>query len=133
MLIPFVNKGFFFGFLVHILPKKMARASMPFTLLMMLFTHCSFTPTCPLPFGSRPSHVYLLNQRPKATLGFKTPFAHLFVAPPDLSVLHVFGCLCYLNLASTANHKLFPCSAACVFLSYTLERKGYRCYNPLTQ
>lgn len=42
----------------------------------------------------------------------------------------MFGCFCYPNLAATAPHKLSPQSAACIFLGYPVDTKGYRCYNP---
>ena len=42
-------------------------------------------------------------------------------------MVRVFGCLCYPNLSATAAHKLALRSAACIFLGYSANHKGYRC------
>ena len=84
--------------------------------------------------GLTPSpHPHLLNRRPCRPRNNSTPFHLLFEVPPEYNHLWVFGCLCYPNLASTAAHKLAPCSARCVFLGYSLDPKGYKCYNPMTK
>lgn len=56
-----------------------------------------------------------------------TPFERLLGAPPTYSHLHVFGCLCYPNQTSTAAHKLYARSTACVLLGYPNDHRGYRC------
>jgi hypothetical protein len=43
--------------------------------------------------------------------------------------LRVFGCASYPNTAATAPHKLAPRSTLCVFLGYSLDHKGYRCFD----
>ena len=69
---------------------------------------------------------YLLNRRPCHT---STPHELLLGVAPDYSVLRVFGCLCYPNTAATARHKLDARSAACVFLGYPSDHRGYRCFD----
>lgn len=39
----------------------------------------------------------------------------------------MFGCLCYPNLSSTAQHKLYPHSSICIYLSPSSNHHGYRC------
>jgi hypothetical protein len=70
--------------------------------------------------------TYLLNRQPTKTLTSATPFFALFRTQPSYDHLRVFGCRCYPNLSSTTAHKLAPRSAACVFLGYPSECKGYR-------
>ncbi|WVZ55007.1 hypothetical protein U9M48_005726 [Paspalum notatum var. saurae] len=71
--------------------------------------------------------TYLLNRRPCSAIGNSIPYEHLFKHAPDYNNLRVFGCLCYPNLTTTAQHKLAPRSIACVFLGYPSSHKGYRC------
>lgn len=76
---------------------------------------------------------YLLNRRPCKPRLITTPFELLFGRTPEFRHLRVFGCLCYPNLLATTPHKLSPRSVACVFLGYPDDRKGYRCYDPISR
>jgi hypothetical protein len=58
-----------------------------------------------------------------------TPHQALFGTPPRYDHLRVFGCACYPNTAATAPHKLAPRSTLCVFLGYSPDHKGYRCFD----
>lgn len=77
--------------------------------------------------------TYLLNRRPCRARSNATPHDLLLGRSPDYSHLHVFGYLCYPNIADTVPHKLAPRSTPCIFLSYPVDTKGYRCYNPTTK
>ena len=52
---------------------------------------------------------------------------------PDLSHLKVFGCICYVHVPNELRTKLDAKAEKCIFLGYSLEHKGYRCYNPITR
>jgi transposase InsO family protein len=73
--------------------------------------------------------TYLLNRLPSTACPALTPHQALFDTPPRYDHLHVFGCACYPNTATTAPHKLAPRSTLCVFLGYSSDHKGYRCFD----
>jgi histone deacetylase 1/2 len=65
--------------------------------------------------------TFLLNRRPCKAIGFLVPYTRLHGHPPSYDALRVFGCLCYPNVASTAQHKLSPrfvrvCSSAILLI-----------------
>jgi hypothetical protein len=66
--------------------------------------------------------TYLLNRLPSTACPTPTPHQALFGTPPRYDHLHVFGCACYPNTASTR-------STLYVFLGYSLDHKGYRCFD----
>jgi histone deacetylase 1/2 len=77
--------------------------------------------------------TFLLNRKPCKPRSMATPFSLLFNTDPDYASLRIFGCLCYPNIESTSPNKLSPRSVACVFIGYSQDHHGYRCYNLTTQ
>ena len=72
---------------------------------------------------------YLSNRRP--TKGQKTPFELFFGHKPDVSLLRVFGSVCYVTLNNgKKRNKLGVRSVAGQFLGYSLVSKGYFIYVP---
>jgi hypothetical protein len=73
--------------------------------------------------------TYLLNRLPSTACPAPTPHQALFGTPPHYDHLRVFECACYPNTTATDPHKLAPCSTLCVFLGYSPDHKGYRCFD----
>ena len=48
-----------------------------------------------------------------------------------VSCLKVFGCIGYVHVPDELRTKLDPKAEKCIFI--TLEKKGYRCYNPIAR
>ena len=45
----------------------------------------------------------------------------------------MFGCIAYVHVLDELRTKLDPKTKKCVFIGYSLEQKGYKCYNPVTR
>ena len=76
------------------------------------------------------SATYLINRLPSRVLNQKSPYEVMKGRKIDLSHLKVFGCTCYVHVASIHRDKLDPRASKCVFLGYSSTQKGYKCYNP---
>ena len=74
--------------------------------------------------------TYLINIQPSTTLQGGIPTEHLSGHSPDYSAVCLFGCVCCVLLAPRERTKLNAQSIECVFLGYSDEHKGYRCWHP---
>ena len=76
--------------------------------------------------------VYIMNRTPRAAVHGMTPEERFTCKKPDVSHLKVFGCIAYVHVPDELRKKLDPKAEKCIFIGYSLEQKGYRCYNPVT-
>jgi len=77
--------------------------------------------------------VRLINTIPSSYTSGVSPFEKLYGHAPDYSFFRVFGCTCFVLRPHVERSKLSSRSAICVFLGYGEGRKGYRCFDPITQ
>jgi hypothetical protein len=69
--------------------------------------------------------TYLLNHLPMKSITTSCPYTAPYNTLPTYKHLRVFWCVYYPSLSATAPHKLAPHSTWCVFISYSLDNKGY--------
>ena len=87
----------------------------------------------PKHFWSEAVHtaVYIMNRISTAAVHGMTPEERFTSKKPDVSHLKVFGCIAYVHVPDELRKKLDPKAEKCIFIGYSLEQKGYRCYNPI--
>ena len=76
--------------------------------------------------------VYTMNRAPIAAVHDVTPEEKFTGNKQDLLHMKVFGCISYVHVPDELRIKLDPKAEKCIFIGYSLEKKGYRCYNPTT-
>ena len=70
--------------------------------------------------------IYIMNRTPITAIHGMTPEEKFTGKKPDLSIA-------YVHIPNELRSKLDPKAEKCVFIGYSLEQKGYRCYNPVTR
>ena len=75
--------------------------------------------------------VYLMNRCPTSGVHDVTPQENFFGKKPDLSHVHIFCSIAYVHIPDATRQKLDPKSEKCILVGYSLEQKGYKCYNQL--
>jgi hypothetical protein len=76
--------------------------------------------------------VYIMNQTPTSTIHGMTLEKKFTCKKPDVSHLRVFGCITYMHVLDEKRSKLDPKVDKCIFIGYSLEQEGYKCFNPST-
>ncbi|WJZ84417.1 hypothetical protein VitviT2T_004022 [Vitis vinifera] len=81
--------------------------------------------------------VHLLNSMPTKVLQFQTPVKVLsdHVSLPNVLMIppRIFGCVVFVHIHKNQRTKLDPCAVRCLFLGYGVQKKGYRCYDPIAK
>jgi hypothetical protein len=75
--------------------------------------------------------VYLINRMPLRAVEFRTPLEILtgknaFKVPPK-----IFGCVYFVHNIVPGISKLDSRAHKCVFVGYSREKRGYRCFDPM--
>ena len=76
--------------------------------------------------------AYLINCLPSPITQHKSPIDILYHKIPDYKFLKTFKYACWPHLCPYNSHKLDFWSKRCIFLSYSLNHKGYHCLDPTT-
>jgi len=76
--------------------------------------------------------VYIINRTPTIIVHGMTPKEKFTGKKPNVSHLRVFGYITYVHVPDEKKSKLDPKVEKCIFIGYSLEQKGYRCFNPST-
>lgn len=74
--------------------------------------------------------IYLHNISPTVALNNVTPREAYFKSKPKISHLRVFGCVCYAHIPEERRQKLDDKAVRCIFVGYSTNRKGYKCWDP---
>ena len=82
--------------------------------------------------------AYLINRMPSRVLKFQTPCQTLLKPFPTTRLIStvppkIFGCSVFVHINQRYRSKLDPRSLKCIFLGYYSNKKGYKCYSPVTR
>ena len=73
--------------------------------------------------------IYIMNRTPIVTIHDITPEQHFTGTKLDVSHFKVFRCIAYVHVLDELRTKLDLKVEKCIFVGYSLEQKGYCCYN----
>ena len=82
--------------------------------------------------------AYLINHMPSRVLKGQSTVQLLSKKYPSAKIFShlppkIFGCVVYIHVSSQNRSKLDPRALKCIFLGYTHNQKGYKCYHPPTK
>ena len=82
--------------------------------------------------------AYLINIMPSRVLKFQTSCQVLLQFFPHTKIISsldpkIFECSVFVHIHQQHCSKLDPKSIKCIFLGYSPNQKGYRCYSPITK
>jgi hypothetical protein len=73
--------------------------------------------------------IFIMNRTLTAAVHGMTLEKKFTSKKPDVSYLKVFGYIAYVHVPDEKRSKLDPKAEKCIFIGYSLEQKGYRCFN----
>lgn len=76
--------------------------------------------------------VYIMNKAHTVAVQDVTPEEKFAGNKTNLLHMKGFGCIAYVHVRDKLRIKLNPKAEKCIFIGYSLEKKGYKCYNPTT-
>ena len=76
--------------------------------------------------------VYLINRCMTEGVHHISPDEKYFGTKPDLSHWKVFGSIAFVHVPDEKRRNLDPKSEKMIFVGYSIERKGYKYFNPIT-
>jgi len=77
--------------------------------------------------------VFLQNRLPSKALKDKTPFEAWHGYKPSLTLLKVFGCVCFAHVPQVKRGKLDKKAIPGIFVGYSSVSKAYKVYHPQTR
>jgi hypothetical protein len=77
--------------------------------------------------------IYIMNRTPTTIVHGMTPEEKFTGKKPNVSHLIMFGCIAYMHVPDEKRSKLDPKAEKYIFIEYSLEQKGYRCFNLSTR
>jgi hypothetical protein len=77
--------------------------------------------------------IYIMNRTPTTAVHGMTPEEKFTGKKPNVSHLRMFDYIAYMHVLNEKRSKLDPKAKKCIFIGYSLEQKGYRCFNPSTR
>ena len=77
--------------------------------------------------------VYLMNRCTTSGVHEVTPHEKYYGNKLDLSHVRIFGSIAYVHIPNEKRQKLDPKSEKCILVGYSLEQKGYKCFNASTR
>lgn len=101
-----------------------------FVLSITLSSHSYLILLCLLLFGTMLfKWLLIFTILSTKLLKYHSPTTLLYQRNPTYSQIQIFGCLCYQLFPFTTINKLQARSTRCLFLEYSSNHHGYRCYN----
>ena len=82
--------------------------------------------------------MFLINKVPSKVLSFGTPLKKILSEKPSIRhfvdlPLKIFGCTVFVTNNDLHKRKLDPRAQKCVFVGYSSNQKGYKCFDPVTK
>jgi hypothetical protein len=75
--------------------------------------------------------TYLINRLPSVVLKKKSPIEIIYHNKSNTNHLRVFECVCFVH--QNKRDKLDHTSIKIIFLGYSLQKKRYKCYDPINK